>query len=256
MVFITLDIAKREKEKMRPTKLGIVVMSLIVGHILFLYELSNQIFFFETMEIDYTINDHNSPHKLMIDRNNLGNQMDTVYAFTNEDDINDSHNHINSNNNNKTRSLTPNQLNLITLAENQGILRVQDKGPLIEILTQAGVNVKKKGNLDQEIIDSLPTWTQVTNLYGSAPIIHGLERCKEYRTNVEASTRFLGIAGTFNTGTNLLADLMRFNCQIVERMEVYGKKSKGVRWQVSLIVSISTQTFKNIIIFKKRIYFL
>ena len=208
------------------------------------------------MEIDYTINDHNSPHKLMIDRNNLGNQMDTVHAFTNEDDINDGHNHINSNNNNKTRSLTPNQLNLITLAENQGILRVQDKGPLIEILTQAGVNVKKKGNLDQEIIDSLPTWTQVTNLYGSAPIIHGLERCKEYRTNVEASTRFLGIAGTFNTGTNLLADLMRFNCQIVERMEVYGKKSKGVRWQVSLIVSISTQTFKNIIIFRKRIYFL
>ena len=60
----------------------------------------------------------------------------------------------------------------------------------------------------------------------------GLERWEEFRNAVEPTTRFFGMAGTFDTGTNLIAVFMKFNCQITERMEVYGKKSKGVRWQV------------------------
>jgi hypothetical protein len=31
--------------------------------------------------------------------------------------------------------------------------------------------------------------------------------------------------------TNLLSELMIQNCQISERMKVYGVKSKGMRWQ-------------------------
>ena len=37
--------------------------------------------------------------------------------------------------------------------------------------------------------------------------------------------------GTFNTGTNLLAELMIQNCQITERMIANGAQSKGIRWQ-------------------------
>jgi hypothetical protein len=51
----------------------------------------------------------------------------------------------------------------------------------------------------------------------------------------EPSLTFLAMAGTFNSGTNLLASLMIRNCQIDERMKVYGEKQKGMRWQVKWV---------------------
>ena len=128
--------------------------------------------------------------------------------------------------------LSDEQHNLIQIAKNRGLQRVDDKGPILEILTQAGMEIEDENDLDQETLDKLPTWTQIQNLYGPKPIIHGLEKCDAFRNAVEPRTRFFGIAGTFNTGTNLVADLLKFNCQITERMEIYGEESKGVRWQV------------------------
>ena len=126
---------------------------------------------------------------------------------------------------------TPEQKKLMQVAIDQGLVRVDDKGQLLEILTQAGYDLED-GDLDQETLDGLPTWTQVLRLYGSEPKIYGLEKCEDFRNSVEPTTRFFGMSGTFNTGTNLIADLMRFNCQITERMEFAGHESKGVRWQV------------------------
>jgi hypothetical protein len=105
-----------------------------------------------------------------------------------------------------------------------------DKGPIFEILKQAGVDALK--DLDQETIDALPTWSQVVRLFGDKARISGLERCQEFRETTDPTIRFFGIAGTFNTGTNLLSQLMINNCQITERMLVYGNQSKGMRWQV------------------------
>ena len=105
-----------------------------------------------------------------------------------------------------------------------------DKERIYEILHQAGINVQNN-DLNQETIDSLPTWKMITELFGPGPRIVGLERCEEFRSNTDPTIRFFGIAGTFNSGTNLLSELMIQNCQITERMLVYGNKSKGIRWQ-------------------------
>ena len=104
-----------------------------------------------------------------------------------------------------------------------------DKGPILQILNQAGVKVEE---LDEETRKALPTWTQIQQLFGDHPRILGLERCEEFRNSTDPTIRFFGIAGTFNTGTNLLSELMIQNCQITERMQVYGHESKGMRWQV------------------------
>ena len=109
---------------------------------------------------------------------------------------------------------------------------IDDKQRIFDILYQAGVNVTDTNDIDQETIDKLPTWKTIQTLFGTGPRILGLERCEEFRNSIDPTVRFFGIAGTFNTGTNLLAELMIQNCQITERMEKYGKQSKGIRWQV------------------------
>jgi hypothetical protein len=104
-----------------------------------------------------------------------------------------------------------------------------DKGPILKILSQAGIELE---DLDAETLKALPTWSQIQRLFGDRPRIMGLETCQAFRDSVDPKVKFFGIAGTFNTGTNVLAELMIQNCQITERMEVYGNQSKGIRWQV------------------------
>ncbi|MGK3734198.1 MAG: hypothetical protein ACI8RD_000438 [Bacillariaceae sp.] len=208
----------------RPTKLvGFVVVSFVAADFIFLYKLSNQLFFDEIIPA----RDHHSPHSMMVDRHRLTskNEDDKNVPSANED-------HFYNNATSTRTTLTANQLQLINIAKDRGLKNVDDKGPILEILTQAGLHIDDEDDLDQETIDLLPSWTQIKSLYGSKPIIRGLERCEEFRDLVEPTTRFFGVAGTFNTGTNLIADLMKFNCEIIERMEVYGNVSRGVRWQV------------------------
>jgi hypothetical protein len=56
----------------------------------------------------------------------------------------------------------------------------------------------------------LPSWQQMTRLYGTKPIIVGLERCAAYRQSVAAGV-IPRIAGLYNTGTNALAKLFEAN---------------------------------------------
>jgi hypothetical protein len=104
-----------------------------------------------------------------------------------------------------------------------------DKAEIYEILEQAGVS---KDQLDVETRRKLPTWTAIQNLYGNEPKIYGLDRCADFTNNIEPSVSFFGIAGTFNSGTNLLAQMLIQNCQITKRMQVFGEDQKGMRWQV------------------------
>ena len=105
----------------------------------------------------------------------------------------------------------------------------EDKAPVYEILRQAGIN---PDTLDNDTKRQLPTWSTVQRLYGTAPRIYGLDTCARFREITDPSQTFLAIAGTFNSGTNLLSQLMIQNCQIDERMAAYGEKQKGMRWQV------------------------
>ena len=108
-----------------------------------------------------------------------------------------------------------------------------DKIPIINYFRLAGVE------LDDESIKLLPTWSQIESIIGNEPVIHGLEKCEEYKNNVPALRRMLGSAGIFNSGTNLVTRLMKENCVIPQRynlaLKLYGQKATkeqfGIRWQ-------------------------
>ena len=103
-----------------------------------------------------------------------------------------------------------------------------DKEPLLALLREADA----LDHVDPQTLDKLPTWTEVTTLYGSEPVYIGLETCQDFQDLPDVAEHFVSTAGTFNTGTNLMAELLIKNCQMPKRMEKYGRNSKGVRWQV------------------------
>jgi hypothetical protein len=230
---LTNSISKRTRSSIG--LLAFVALVFIILELLALQKLSSGALFDVSLTI-HNAKDHLGPINLFVNNNNdrypsdPGDRVEDIRRAKDSDGII-------INNSRDAQPATPvipsdAQLKLVRMAKDRGLHNVDDKGPILEILFQAGIEIENKDAMDQETLDLLPTWTQVQNLYGSEPKIYGLERCEEFRNAVEPTTRFFGIAGTFNTGTNLIADLMEFNCQITERMEVYGEKSKGVRWQV------------------------
>jgi len=215
---------------------GILLVAVVVLELAIIQQLSNRSSCFEDGSKIIRPEGHVSPHNLFENNHNnerLPNRLQDKHDAYKESRKYNSNNSSFKKNHEATRiTPTDEQQELIQVAKDRGLQNVDDKGPILEILTQAGMRIEDENELDQEALDQLPTWTQIQNLYGSKPIIYGLEKCEAFRNAVEPTTRFFGIAGTFNTGTNLVADLLKFNCQITERMESYGEKSKGVRWQV------------------------
>jgi hypothetical protein len=102
---------------------------------------------------------------------------------------------------------------------------------IINVFREAGVE------LDDFELHDLPKWDEIVDLVGDAPIVHGLETCEAFRQSIPAVERNLGAAGMFNTGTNLVTQLLKENCKIPERVAKYGIKASreahGIRWQVS-----------------------
>lgn len=100
---------------------------------------------------------------------------------------------------------------------------------IVKILHSANVAI------DKELAEQLPVWDDVVSMYGDKPIIHGLETCEAYRQDVRAEDRMTGPAGMFNTGTNLLFQLLRDNCSIKEARRTrthFEPRKNGMRWQV------------------------
>ena len=102
-----------------------------------------------------------------------------------------------------------------------------DKEPLLQLLDEA-----KMTPIDKDTAAQLPTWTQISQLYGNQPIYHGLDTCTRFQGAGSPAQHFLGIAGTFNSGTNLLAELLIANCHMPARMAAFGPRQRGIRWQV------------------------
>jgi hypothetical protein len=102
----------------------------------------------------------------------------------------------------------------------------QGREELLAILHDAGVH-----DMDAAAIAQLPTWQQVTRLYGTSghPIIYGLETCASFRQQTPREDISVGTAGLFNTGTNPLSMYLQANCEIPSNT---GDKFKGMRWQV------------------------
>lgn len=113
-----------------------------------------------------------------------------------------------------------------------------DKEPILDLLEDA-----KLTPIDRPTAAQLPTWTAVTALYGAAPrLYYGMDQgaCQKFQQAGAAAQHFLATAGTFNSGTNLLAELLLANCHMPARMAAYGKKQRGVR--VLFVDDIPLQT--------------
>ncbi|EED89341.1 predicted protein [Thalassiosira pseudonana CCMP1335] len=88
--------------------------------------------------------------------------------------------------------------------------------------------------IDEETAAKLPKWQDIVSMYGEKPIIHGLETCEPYRETVPPENRMTGPAGLFNTGTNLLFQLMKENCDIKEAKHStshHEPRENGIRYQ-------------------------
>jgi hypothetical protein len=97
--------------------------------------------------------------------------------------------------------------------------------PLIQNLIDAGMSLANTTALASK----LPSWGEVVDRFGPAPRILGLETCQAFNDKVPKRQRMLAPAGTFNTGTNLLAQLLELNCKI----ETGRPRKTGMEWQVN-----------------------
>jgi hypothetical protein len=78
---------------------------------------------------------------------------------------------------------------------------------VLALLREAGIT-----KLDNATVAALPTWNEISQLYGSqSPIVYGLDTCASYREMVPAHERHAAVAGMFNTGTNAIAWSLRRN---------------------------------------------
>jgi len=108
--------------------------------------------------------------------------------------------------------------------------KIPNKDPLLEILRLANIH-----NLTSQEWESLPSWQQVVQRFGDRPRFIGLDTCEAYRSNVPPNRRIVGPSGMFNTGTNLLFQLLERNCQVhpAGRRRDGHTTNEGVLWQVN-----------------------
>jgi len=107
---------------------------------------------------------------------------------------------------------------------------IGDKHKVFSIIMNAGMSSSLK---EEGVKEKLPTWQQVVDRLGPAPRIYGLDSCDTFRSsfNGELKDAFVAVAGTFNSGTNLLAELLVANCVNPARLKA--GLGAGVRWQVN-----------------------
>jgi hypothetical protein len=60
---------------------------------------------------------------------------------------------------------------------------------ILTILEKSGIGITP------ELMDQIPPFSHVKQMYGSKPIILGLDRCEEFRKNIDPSFRIIGAAG-------------------------------------------------------------
>eukprot|EP00547_Thalassionema_nitzschioides_P016806 CAMPEP_0194237226 /NCGR_PEP_ID=MMETSP0158-20130606/4273_1 /TAXON_ID=33649 /ORGANISM="Thalassionema nitzschioides, Strain L26-B" /LENGTH=418 /DNA_ID=CAMNT_0038971177 /DNA_START=28 /DNA_END=1285 /DNA_ORIENTATION=- len=102
----------------------------------------------------------------------------------------------------------------------------QDREHIVNIFRDAGVE------LDEETLQTLPSWSTIVSHIGDAPKIYGLDSCEKFREMIPAVERNVGCCGMFNSGTNLVTRLLKENCQIPERVDFYGWKDTFEKWQM------------------------
>ena len=92
-------------------------------------------------------------------------------------------------------------------------------------LRRAGVIV------DDALEAKLPTWSEMTSMYGAQPVIIGLDRCEEFRHSLsKPRDAMIGPAGMFNTGTNFIEQMFHLNCKIPDSTPPSNGMRRNVPW--------------------------
>jgi hypothetical protein len=139
------------------------------------------------------------------------NNHDTRTIHDEEDTKNNSNLQHEKEKDGQREAIDSSQLQLQIQTQNDQQDHEEDKQPIIKILQESGVTITP------DIVAQLPTWSQVTFLYGDSPHIVGLEQCQEFQSRIPKNDAYIGPSGLFNTGTNLLADLLEEYCTLPER---------------------------------------
>ena len=79
------------------------------------------------------------------------------------------------------------------IPQSQEVVTTYSLKSLDEILIRAGVEVT------DELRGQLPPKEDVASMYGSEPVIIGLEQCDRFQSTVVKSDAYIGPAGMFNT---------------------------------------------------------
>lgn len=129
----------------------------------------------------------------------------------------------------ETRTIDLTDLKLIEQKYSNNEL-LHDKYRLVQALESQNIDISE---VSKDTWSLVPTWTQITELYGSKPVVIGLEQCHAFRDAVpNKNDRMIAPAGLFNTGTNLIANLLEHNCHIPGRTNRRKRRNaSGVTWQ-------------------------
>jgi hypothetical protein len=184
--------------------------------------------------VDTPKDDGEDENKVSIQSSTLiGNSSALLSTNDNVDSPKDNHSNLDESSSEHGENTTNTGL---TVEKTKDDGKDQDKGPILLLLKEAGIDLD---DLDQTVIDSLPLWSTVVKLYGDKPRIVGLDTCEAFQATGDPADHFLGVAGTFNTGTNLMSELFIANCHMPARMAKYGKVNRGIRWQVRYVAEQS-----------------
>ena len=95
-----------------------------------------------------------------------------------------------------------------------GSITGSGKDKVLQIFEEAGVQLGK------DEIAELPSWDEVLERIGE-PIVYNTQSCARFRSAIAGVDRNMGCSGIFNTGTNLVTQLLKENVSSDEN--VYSK---------------------------------
>ena len=121
----------------------------------------------------------------------------------------------------------------IPTTTSSSIVKVQPKNEALTKLNNLGAHVPDNK------VSQIPRWSVIQDIFGSEPVILGLETCEAYRQAVPLlENRIVAPAGMFNTGTNLFPIFFHQNCQNFTR------KLMQVMWGKHNVAQARTENFQ------------
>jgi len=152
---------------------------------------------------------------------NNGENMDRAAVETSKDDI-DIGRSRNVTTTTKKMIYLPSQKVIDFVAKNPKDCKGKER--LLDIiLSSTGTELGSQQTRGRNVCHVLPTWEQVTSIYGDRPIVYGLETCGAYRRILSSSENagreippMPRVAGLYHSGTNSLVRLFENNFGMIK----------------------------------------